>query len=84
MCRAFSKYVFHKVRTPRLDFMSEKLNNALSLQKMEEGKVQLEMMTAFSMKESIAKLNSTLAGAQVTKSLHLERTVDESMGDCLF
>ena len=49
---------------------------------MEEGKVQLEM-TALNIKESIAKVNSTLAGAQVTKSLHLERTVDESMPDHL-
>ena len=55
--------------------MSEKLNNALSLQKMEKGRVQLEM-TALSIKESIAKVKSTLAFAQVTKSLHLERTVD--------
>ena len=62
------------------DFMSETLNNVLSLQKMEEGKVQLEM-SAFSIADSITKVSSSLAGALVVKNLHLERTVDASVPD---
>ena len=64
------------------DFMSETLNNVLSLQKMEEGKVQLEM-GSFSIADSIGKVSSTLAGAQVAKNLHLESTVDASVPDRL-
>eukprot|EP01035_Chromulina_nebulosa_P069622 gene69622-biopygen45752 len=62
------------------DFMSETLNNVLSLQKMEEGKVQLET-SAFSIADSIAKVSLSLAGAHVAKSLHLEKRVDASVPD---
>ena len=64
------------------DFMSETLNNVLSLQKMEEGKVQLEM-SSFSITDSIAKVSSCLQGAQVAKNLHLESSVDVSVPDLL-
>ena len=70
------------VMTASTDFMSETLNNVLSLQKMEEGKVQLEM-SSFSIADSISKVSSSLAGALVAKNLHLESTLDSSVPDRL-
>eukprot|EP01035_Chromulina_nebulosa_P028849 gene28849-biopygen18458 len=66
--------------TASTEFMSETLNNVLSLQKMEEGKVQLEM-SSFSIAESISKVSSSLAGALVAKNLHLKSILDASVPD---
>eukprot|EP01036_Dinobryon_divergens_P026229 gene26229-biopygen21878 len=55
--------------TGAADFMSETLNNILSMQKIEEGKMELTF-APFSISRSITKIFSALSGAVMAKNLN--------------
>ena len=56
------------------DFMSETLNNILSMQKIEEGKMELTFVS-FSISNSITKIFSAFSGASMAKNLAVEKHV---------
>eukprot|EP01035_Chromulina_nebulosa_P069509 gene69509-biopygen37134 len=60
--------------TGAADFMSETLNNILSMQKIEDGKMELTF-SPFSIGKSIHKVFSALSGAVVAKNLNVERNI---------
>lgn len=59
------------------DFMSATLNDVLSMQKIEEGKMELEMRN-FHTPDVVTKVFSAFRGAAVGKDLRLQLTVAES------
>jgi anti-sigma regulatory factor (Ser/Thr protein kinase) len=60
------------------DFMSDTLNDVLSMQKIEEGKLELDL-SPFCISDAISKVFATYRGAVSVKKLTLRKTVDESM-----
>jgi signal transduction histidine kinase len=56
------------------DFMSETLNNILSMQKIEEGKMELTF-APFSISRSITKIFAALSGAVMAKNLNVEKSI---------
>ena len=54
--------------------MTETLNNILSMQKIEEGKMELTF-SPFSIEKSINKVFSAMAGSVVAKNLNVERNI---------
>ena len=56
------------------DFMADTLNDVLSLQKIEEGKLELEL-SPFNMNDSITKVLSTFLGAIITKHIQVEKKI---------
>eukprot|EP01036_Dinobryon_divergens_P061791 gene61791-biopygen28095 len=56
------------------DFMSETLNNILSMQKIEEGKMELTFVP-FSISSSITKIVSAMAGAAISKSVTMDQHI---------
>jgi signal transduction histidine kinase len=56
------------------DFMSETLNNILSMQKIEEGKMELTFVP-FSISSSINKIVSAMAGAAISKSVTMDQHI---------
>jgi signal transduction histidine kinase len=66
------------------EFMSDTLNNVLSLQKIEEGKFELELST-FSLEQVVLRVFATFRGAVTKKNLSLSHkiflTVPDVIGD---
>eukprot|EP01035_Chromulina_nebulosa_P028135 gene28135-biopygen17998 len=60
--------------TGAADFMTEMLNNISSMQKIEEGKIELTF-SPFSIGKSIYKICSALAGSVVAKNLLIEKNI---------
>ena len=56
------------------DFMGETLNNILSMQKIEEGKMELTF-APFNISDSIAKIISAMSGAAMAKCLQVEKHI---------
>jgi signal transduction histidine kinase len=56
------------------EYMGETLNNVLSMQKIEEGKMELSF-APFSISGSITKIFSALSGSVITKNLVVERSI---------
>ena len=50
--------------------MTDTLNDVLSMQKIEEGKLELDL-TPFSIRESIMRVCFTFKGAALAKQIHL-------------
>ena len=65
------------------EFMGETLNNVLSMQKIEEGKMELSFVT-FNIASSINKILSALSGPAMTKNLRVEQHVAAEVPDLLF
>ena len=64
------------------DFMSETLNNILSMQKIEEGKMELTFVP-FSISSSITKIFSAMSGAAIAKSLKIEKHIAAEVPELL-
>jgi two-component system sensor histidine kinase BarA len=60
------------------DFMCDTLNDVLSLQKIEEGKLELEM-NPFSLEETITKVFFTFSGSAMSKGIRLVKLVAEDV-----
>ena len=56
------------------DFMGETLNNILSMQKIEEGKMELTF-APFNISDSIVKIISAMSGATMAKRLQVEKHI---------
>eukprot|EP01035_Chromulina_nebulosa_P025498 gene25498-biopygen16487 len=56
------------------DFMAETLNDVLSMQKIEEGKLEL-MYAPFNINNSITKILSALSGGAMEKNLQIENDI---------
>ncbi len=56
------------------DFMMETLNAVLSMQKIEEGKLEL-VLAPFSISDSITKISLAMSGGIATKSLRVEKHI---------
>ena len=56
------------------DFMSDTLNNILSMQKIEDGKMEL-IIAPFNIVASITKVISAMSGAVMSKNMHLEKHI---------
>ena len=56
------------------DFMADTLNDVLSLQKIEEGKLELEL-SPFSISDSVTKVLSTFHGAVLTKQINVVKSI---------
>jgi signal transduction histidine kinase len=59
-------------------FMSETLNAVLTLQKIEEGKLELEC-DRFEPREVVAKAASTLRGVMIAREIVLDVSIDDSV-----
>jgi len=57
-----------------MDFMAETLNNVLSMQKIEEGKMELAFIP-FNISDSIAKIFFAMSGAAMAKGLQVEKHI---------
>ena len=64
------------------DFMADTLNDVLSLQKIEEGKLELEL-SPFSISDSVSKVLSTCHAAVVTKRIRIEKDIASDVPDRL-
>ena len=64
------------------DFMADTLNDVLSLQKMEEGKLELER-SPFSIRSSVDKVLSTFLGASLSKKITMTKTISDDVPDRL-
>ena len=58
--------------------MSDTLNDVLSMQKIEEGKLELDL-TPFSIRESIMRVCSTFKGAALAKQILLEMKIPKNI-----
>ena len=59
-------------------FMSETLNDVLSMQKIEEGKLELEL-APFSIRECVSKVYSTFRGSLITKDVTFKRLISDNV-----